>query len=903
MTAQRPPNPPSLEETADELYDNAVCGYLSALPDGRIVRVNRTLLALTGHERETVLATRVQDLLTRPARDYFETHISALLRLHGTVKEIACDLRCADGTQLSVLMNAIQVCDDTGRAVFLRFTFFDATERRRYEANLLRACQDAERLAVFVAISADAMFRISAHGTVQTWNAAAERLLGYSAAEAIGQHVSNVIVPDNAPELAPVLAELRAGRTVRGESECTGRDARRVEVAITLTPHIEPPGELTSVSVVMRDIAERKQMEQALRQNSALFSSIIAQAPMGTYVVDSHFRVLQINAEAMPAFETVTPLIGRDFHDVLEILWGTDVGGDIERIFRNTLTTGERYVSPPFTEVRHDLGIEQTYEWETQRVTLPDGQHGVVCYFHEVTGRAQAIKALRATEERVRLATEATQVGIWEWNVLTNKIRWDAQMFRIYGIEPTPNGLVEYDDWSNAVLPEDLTENEAILRDTVQRRGRSARNFRIRRSDNEECRHIAAVETVRTNARGEAEWVVGTNLDVSERVRVDAELRRLAAELSEADRRKDEFLATLAHELRNPLAPILNGLQILRLARDSDAKEPVRAMMQRQLTQMVHLVDDLLDVSRINQGKLQLRKEPIELEVVVNSAVETSSPLIEANGHAFTVTLPPTPVVVHADLTRLSQVFSNLLNNAAKYTEPGGHIHLTVERQGNEVVVSVTDTGIGIPAHMLRGIFELFTQADRSPEQTHGGLGIGLSLVQQLVELHGGRVEARSDGEGTGSEFVVWLPELVASQQTGAPTSTVAVTRASGQLRILVADDNYDAADTMAMMLTMLGHEVRTTYDGLQAVRAWSAFTPDLILLDIGMPELNGYEACRHIRREPGGEKAVLVALTGWGQAEDKRQAQEAGFDHHLVKPVGLDALETLLAGLETRTV
>jgi PAS domain S-box-containing protein len=382
--------------------------------------------------------------------------------------------------------------------------------------------------------------------------------------------------------------------------------------------------------------------------------------------------------------------------------------------------------------------------------------------------------------------------------------------------------------------------------------------------------------------------------------------RKLAMEaLQEADRRKDEFLATLAHELRNPLAPIRNGLQILRLGRGNhQAEERARAMIERQVQQMVRLIDDLLDLSRISRGKIELRRERIDLAAAVQSAVETSRPLIEQSGHALTLSLPPEPVFVDADVTRLAQVFANLLNNAAKYTQRGGgDIHLTVEPLGHEVAVRVRDNGVGIPAPMLPHIFEMFTQVDRSLERTQGGLGIGLSIVKRLAEMHGGTVKAYSEGLGRGSEFVVRLPVLTpAAQEPGPRSGGEEPAGAAVRRRILVADDNVDSAESLAMMLEFMGNEVRTAHDGAEAAAAAAAFRPDIILLDIGMPRMNGYDACRRIREQPWGRGIAIAALTGWGQEEDKRQSREAGFDHHLVKPVEPAALEKLLASVQAGT-
>jgi signal transduction histidine kinase len=371
----------------------------------------------------------------------------------------------------------------------------------------------------------------------------------------------------------------------------------------------------------------------------------------------------------------------------------------------------------------------------------------------------------------------------------------------------------------------------------------------------------------------------------------------LKGELQEADRRKDEFLATLAHELRNPLAPIRNGLQILRLAGGQPAaEEKARGMIERQVQQMVRLIDDLLDLSRISRGKVELRREPVDLAAVAQGAVETSRPLIEQSGHELIVLLPPEPVFVDADVTRISQVIANLLNNAAKYTEKGGRIELRAEREGDTTRISVRDNGVGIPPAMLPQVFEMFTQVDRSLERSQGGLGIGLSIVKRLVEMHGGTVEAHSGGHGQGSEFVVRLPVLGGNAEIPRSSEDGERAGAPARRRILVADDNVDSASSLAMMLTLMGNEVQTAHDGVEAVKAAAAFRPDVILLDIGMPKMNGYDACREIRKQPWGRGIFLLALTGWGQEEDKRRSREAGFDDHLVKPVEPAELERKLA-------
>ncbi|HEX4781561.1 MAG TPA: ATP-binding protein [Usitatibacter sp.] len=375
-----------------------------------------------------------------------------------------------------------------------------------------------------------------------------------------------------------------------------------------------------------------------------------------------------------------------------------------------------------------------------------------------------------------------------------------------------------------------------------------------------------------------------------------AESGRRAQELRDADQRKDEFLATLAHELRNPLAPLRNALEILRVKDlDPASAEKARQMMQRQLAQMVRLVDDLLDVSRITTGKLAVRKEPLELQAAIHDAIETVRPLVESRRHTLEVTLPPEPLMVQGDRTRLSQVFANLLNNAAKYTEPGGKLRLSLITEGNEAVLRVSDTGIGLDVDSLTSIFDMFVQLDRSLERAHAGLGVGLTLARRLVALHGGTVAATSGGPGMGTELEVRLP--LAGSGAGGETVPAADVAEPPRMRILVADDNADAAASLASLLTERGHEVRVAFDGAQALAAARAFQPDVAFLDIGMPNVHGYEVARRLRDTPATHRCLLVALTGWGRDDDRQRAREAGFDRHLVKPASAEGIDEILAG------
>jgi len=387
--------------------------------------------------------------------------------------------------------------------------------------------------------------------------------------------------------------------------------------------------------------------------------------------------------------------------------------------------------------------------------------------------------------------------------------------------------------------------------------------------------------------------------DVTERRRLEDDLRRVAAELSDADRRKNEFLAMLAHELRNPLAPISNAVRALSLGRrDETAVDSASEMLERQVGQIIRLVDDLLDVGRISRGKIALRPERIELTRIIDQAVEASRAQYRSMDQELTVHLPSEPVYLHADPTRLAQIVGNLLNNAHKFTDVGGRISVAVERQGAEVVIRVTDTGVGIAAEHLAGIFDMFTQVESSLDRSRTGLGIGLTLVKTLVEMHGGTVKAHSEGPGRGSEFVVRLPVLLGAPESPPVAAPHLEAASLIRRRVLIVDDNRDAAEWLATLLSLSGHETHVALDGEQAVKAAERLLPDAILLDIGLPRVDGYEVCRRIRQQPWGRDLMIVALTGWGQEEDRQKSREAGFNTHLVKPVHDDVILSLLASL-----
>jgi PAS domain S-box-containing protein len=535
---------------------------------------------------------------------------------------------------------------------------------------------------------------------------------------------------------------------------------------------------------------------------------------------------------------------------------------------------------------------------------LREGALGLCLMVTDLTEQRQyqelqrAQEALRASEERLDLAQRAGRIGTFEWNVRTGAVSWSATKEELYGLPPGGFGG-RYEDWKQAVHPDDRDRAENDRRRAVAEGTELDTEFRIVRPDGE-TRWIASKGKVFYAADGEPLRMLGVSLDVTERKRAEEELR-------DADRRKDEFLAMLAHELRNPLGPLRSALQLVKHPEvDAATVSGMWDVMDRQVGNLTRLVDDLLDVARVTRGRIEMRKAVVDLAAIVRQAVKSMELIVAARAQELEVSVVPEgPLYVEADPTRMEQVFGNLLNNASKFSSERGRIWVTVELERGEgrtaadsVVVRIRDDGVGIDPEVLPHVFDLFAQADHSLARSRGGLGIGLTIVRRVVEQHGGRVEARSEGLGRGSEFLVYLPhapnpDLLATGEAHAsemPVECEAVTR-----RILVVEDSPDGAETLAMLLRVNGHEVRTAVDGPTAVEAVRAFQPEIVLLDIGLPGMSGYEVATQLRQLPGMASALLIALTGYGQQRDRDRSRQAGFDQHLTKPVDHQALLRLL--------
>jgi PAS domain S-box-containing protein len=877
---------------------------------GRII-LDEPERQLTPRETERIFSLRpqIEDLLDR------KMHPDALAAFDARKAEAVADLREVVGFTVVLLslgvIIAVLTSWNVGRGII-------AAERG--------ALADGERFRLAMEATSMGVWQIDERDNRVIWSPRCREIFGLPAeGELTRAMILERIHPDDREMVVRTAEEsLRKGSASRFAVE------HRV---------VTPSGELRWVAArgrtyldggdsslhtgVMLDITERKRVEEELRESVARFRRLADAMPQIVYVANAVGRIEFINQQwiaftGQQSAETaeLDQVIHPDDRESMRRQWKSAMEGetDFTAIFRlRRASDGE-------------------YRWFlTRAIPIRDAAGRVERWYGTATDihrQKQFQEALRTSEERYRAFISNSSEGIWRVEFdppIDTSLPIEKQvdlayrngryaecnevMARMYGLERSEDLIGKSIDF---MLPEsDPAAREYLA--SIIRNGYRALDVDSEERDAAGRKVFFANSMVGVLEEGRLKRVWGTQRDVTERKAAELALK-------EADRRKDEFLATLAHELRNPLAPIRNGLQILKRAEvGSSAAEHARTMMERQLKQMIRLIDDLLDVSRISRGKIQLQRKPIDLAAVVQTAVETSRPLIDSGEHSLTVEVPNRPLVVDGDATRLAQVFANLLNNAAKFSPSGGKIAIVARgewrapngeatngidhgspRATFEAVVSVKDSGEGIPLEMLSKVFDLFTQVDRTLERPHSGLGIGLTLVKRLIELHGGTVEAKSEGPGLGSEFVVRLPASAEGTQPADETGDDSMQRiTAARRRILIADDNADAADSLAEVLAFSGDEVRTASDGLRAIEEAEAFRPDVALLDIGMPNLNGYDVCRRIREQPWGADMTIIALTGWGQEEHRRRSQEVGFDHHLVKPVAARTLMKVLEELD----
>ncbi len=642
--------------------------------------------------------------------------------------------------------------------------------------------------------------------------------------------------------------------------------------------------------------------QENLRQSEDRLRRILSALPIPAFTCDAEGKITFHNESASQLWGGAAKLDDPGAHSTVPPQPAPTGDIPILRHFIAQALTEKRDVIGREIVVERPGGEERTVLAHANLLWNAAGAvTGVVCALVDITERIKAEHALRDSEGRLKLALAASRMGVWEWNMATGDNYWSPEARDIVGLDGTRATPRPFED---LLHPEDRADVAAAIEKALAEKSIYSAEFRITRPDGETV-WVSSLGRAEYDDTGIAVRMIGIVQDITRRRRLMDQVRERAEQLAEVDRRKDEFLALLAHELRNPLAPIMNAVEILRMNGSSGTEHDwIVGVIERQIRHLTRLVDDLLDVSRITRGKLELRRERMDLCQAVKTAVEVNRGLMESSQLELHVMLPSTALIIDGDMIRMVQVFSNLLTNSMKFTDPGGSVAVNARLEKNEIVATVRDNGIGIPPERLDEIFEMFVQIDHAPERSQNGLGIGLTLVKQIVEMHGGSLAARSEGPGRGSEFIVRLP-IAADGQFSDATAGKNITPPFGctaSLRTLVVDDKKELADTLAMVLRMMGHQVITANAAEEALTAAQQFQPEVILLDLGLPRISGYEVCRRLREQPGGEKLIIIALTGWGRSEDRLRTQEAGFDRHLVKPVTHADLKALINDtLQTR--
>ena len=872
---------------------------------GRVTYMNPVAESLTGWPQQEAAGRHLDEVFRIVNEDTRQPVANPALKAlgEGIVVGLANHtvLIRKDGGECPIDDSAAPIRDEHGHVSGCVLIFRDITGQRRQERDKARQLQTARLLASIVESSDDAIVSKSLDGVIQTWNAGAERIFGYTAAQATGKHISLIIPPERIAEEDTIVASLRAGNRVEHfETERVAADGRRILVSLTISPIRDDAGIVIGASKIARDVT--RQREAALRERHLLAEAAAANAKFHAFfeqglifagIMDAGGTILETNRlSAEGCGYAREQIVGKPFWEGPWWAPSAALAGQIRaaimqaaagKIFRGEMPY---YVADGSQRIA-DLTIQP----------IEDAAGDVLLLSSTAADITDRKRAEDDRKKFVTLVENSTDfISICDLDGIPFFVnRAGLEMVGLENLEQARRTPV-----AEFFFPEDQARIVEDFFPSVLESGHGEIEVRFRHFKTGAARWMAYKVLTLPDAAGQPAAFATVSQDVTERRGFEDDLRRLAADLAEADRRKDEFLAMLAHELRNPLAPISNAARVLRLgSADAESLRSASTMLERQVGQMVRLVDDLLDTSRITRGKIELRKERVELAPIVSQAVEAVRALYKGMNHELTVTLPPHPVHVHGDPARLTQVIGNLLNNACKFTDKGGRIQLTVEQADGLAIIRVRDSGIGIAAGDLPRVFDMFVQVDTSLERSRDGLGIGLTLVKTLVEMHGGEVAVHSDGIGHGSEFVIRLPALVEAARS-APAGVVSDPASPASRRVLIVDDNEDGAESLSMLLQFAGHETHKAYDGVEAIDATRRLRPDVVLLDIGLPRLNGYEACRHIRSEPWGKDVVLVALTGWGGDEDRRRSSEAGFDTHMVKPVDHDVLLTFLSSLAT---
>ncbi len=776
--------------------------------------------------------------------------------------------------------------DAAGRPARMSGICLDISARKQADA-VLRAERD--RSQRYLDTVETVIVALDATGRITLLNRKGLALLGYAAGELDGENWFERCLPasEGRAQVYPIFRQLMAGEMANVEyfeNSVLTRNGEQRLIAWRNTLLQDELGRISGVLSAGEDITERRLAENALRYQLDLNQSITDKATDSIFVNDAEGRVTFVNPEAVRFFGySEEELLGRHLHDVIHHTREDGQPYPMHACPLCQVYANGRAIRDHGTVFFRKDGSQVHVTASNAALEANGKPAGEVLVLHDVTASRHNEQALRESEARLQLATEIGRSGTWDWDLASGEVIWSRGHFDILGyaldaVKPC------YQAWLDRVHPEDRAEVEANIRLSMAARQDYVAEFRVVWPD-------ASVHWMSARGRyayaenGTCVRMIGVMADVTS-------MKKAELELLDANRRKDEFLAMLAHELRNPLAPIRNAAHVLRrLKLDEPRVRWAQEIIERQVAHLSHLVDDLLDVSRIVRGKVNLRIEPIDLPVLVRHAIESTRPLMDAMRHQLHVQLPSAPVPLAGDPTRLLQVLVNLLDNAAKYTKAGGHIELVAEVRTGWLEIALRDNGLGMSPELLPRVFDLFSQGERTLDRAQGGLGIGLTLVRNLVEMHGGQVTAASPGPGQGSTFTLRLPldmtpdgELPDRPDTGMG------------LRILIVDDDPAVAESMAMFLEMEGHTTLTAATGEAALESLADFRPGMILLDLGLPGLDGYSVARRIRQQPGGEKYRLIAVSGYGNEEVISRCFAVGFDRHMLKPLDPAALSQFLA-------
>ena len=874
------------------IVDASADAIVSQTLAGTVTSWNAGAVRLFGHTAEA-MDGRPIDPLIPPELRAAEAQLLARLARGEAVDDHETERLHADGRRISVSVALSPLRNASGQVIGAASIARDITDRK-YAERALRISE--ERYALAARASYNAIWDWNLATDALHWNDVMYELFGYPP-EGVPAHIGwwvDSIHPDDRARVERSIHAvidrqpgaagdgLQDGLQWADEYRFRRHDGSYAVVTDRGLVARDAQGRALRMIGAMSDVSAEREALATLRRQETHLAAVYQQTGAALGEADADGRFVEVN-------DRYCELVGRTRDELLEmrmqdITHPDDLAWNLP-LFEQMMDSGA-----PFSAEKRYCRPDGSVVWVAVSVTrmLAPGEppRGLAVAL-DITARKEVEARLRESEARFRTAVDAASDILW-----TN----DANG-RMTDVQPkwaafTGQSFAQYAGfgWSAALHPDDVSPTLALWRTAVSTGTRFACEQRVRRHDGEYRRFAVRAMPVREADGQVREWV-GVHTDITD-------LREAETQLKQADRRKDEFLATLAHELRNPLAPLSNSLQILERTDDVQVIAPLRQMMSRQVAQLVRLVDDLLEVSRITSGKLKLQRSRVQLRQVIDAAIESARPLIDAQHHRLVVDWQVDDATIDGDPMRLAQVFTNLLNNAAKYSEPGGTITLFLRSpRPDRVSIRVRDTGIGIDPASLPRVFDLFAQIDNGADKAQGGLGIGLSLARRLVELHGGRIIAHSDGVGRGATFTVDLP--VARPDDAADLAELAPATHTSRCLIVVADDNRDAADSLAMILKLGGHDVHTAYDGREALHAVRAYRPHMAILDIGMPEHDGCDVARQLRDEPWSQDLVLIALTGWGQDVDRQRTTAAGFDHHFTKPVNHTELEALIDRLD----